>query len=532
MVDPERAYLRNIFGLESVMSKCTTEVALRGILTFVALIAFQAVVVAQPQTRLTTFDNAGKTHFALSVKAQVSEGSQASDVVIYVDTSASQNGVFKQDSIATVKQLLRNLSSEDRVKIMAVDIDPVALTEDFVSVTAADVDTAMEALGDRIPLGTTDIEAMLLQASNQFANDSGRNKNVIYIGDGISSSNLMETPVFKTVVNQLVKNQVSVSSFAIGPERNVAIMAALANHTGGNVRVASDSENIVVETAAALAQTVHGSVFWPTNVERDAAVIEMYPISFPPLRSDRDSVVMGTVSDATNLTFNLTGDVHSKSQSMVLQVAGEASSDDFAFLPAMIREARDDKGLRLPTVGSAGLREFASVRAQKSLQLSNLTEQALNSGDQAAAELFGHGAIANSSNPAGTRAALALMADSKPKFRAVSSPVVPAKPKLQVQAGTFSTSPTVADQVEDPFSSEPLDSGSGNKPTDSGSGTQAAPGSGTQPAPGSGTQPAPGSGTQATPGSGTQATPGSGTCLLYTSPSPRDKRQSRMPSSA
>ena len=26
--------------------------------------------------------------------------------------------------------------------------------------------------------------------------------------------------------------------------------------------------------------------------------------------------------------------------------------------------------------------------------------------------------------------------------------------------------------------------------------------------------------------------PGSGTCLLYTSPSPRDKRQSRMPSSA
>ena len=33
-------------------------------------------------------------------------------------------------------------------------------------------------------------------------------------------------------------------------------------------------------------------------------------------------------------------------------------------------------------------------------------------------------------------------------------------------------------------------------------------------------------------GSQTQVVGGTGTCLLYTSPSPRDKRQSRMPSSA
>ena len=33
-------------------------------------------------------------------------------------------------------------------------------------------------------------------------------------------------------------------------------------------------------------------------------------------------------------------------------------------------------------------------------------------------------------------------------------------------------------------------------------------------------------------GGGTYRAPGAGGCLLYTSPSPRDKRQSRMPSSA
>lgn len=118
MADPERAYLQNIFGLESVMSKCTTEVALRGILTFVAVIAFQAVTVAQSQIRLATFDNARETYFALSVKAEPTSESRASDVVIYVDTSASQNGAFKRDSIAIVKQILRNLSADDQVKIV------------------------------------------------------------------------------------------------------------------------------------------------------------------------------------------------------------------------------------------------------------------------------------------------------------------------------------------------------------------------------------------------------------------------------
>ena len=99
MADPERAYLRNIFGLEFVMSKCTPEVALRGILTFLAVVAFQAVAVAQSQSqsRLGTFDHGNETYFALSVKAQPSKLLRASDIVICVDTSASQNGPYKRE---------------------------------------------------------------------------------------------------------------------------------------------------------------------------------------------------------------------------------------------------------------------------------------------------------------------------------------------------------------------------------------------------------------------------------------------------
>ena len=453
MADPERACLQNIFGLESVMTKCTTEVALRGILTFVAVIAFQAVTFAQPQCRLATFDNAGKTYFALSVKAQSSESSRASDVVICVDTSASQTGPFKQGSIAIAKQILRNLSAEDRVKVLAVDIDPVVLTKDFVSPSDSSVGAAMETLGERVPLGTTDFEAMLSQTATLFPSKSQRNKNIIYIGDGISSDNLLETSAFKTVVDKLVKNQVSVSSFAIGPDRNVALMASLANHTGGNVQIDTDSENTIVEAASALVQTVHGSVFWPTNVQPSEAVIEMYPAAFPPLRSDRDSVLLGSIARADSIEFSLVGDIDSKSQTLDLRVVPESSSKDFAFLPGMIREAKNDKGLRLPTVGSAGLREFALSRTKKSLRLSNLAAQALSAGNITAAERLGQGALVNSNDPSGTRAALLAMA--KPKYRVQDDVFgVPSEVQIEAPPAPVDLAPV---QLEIPVPSAPVE---------------------------------------------------------------------------
>ena len=450
MADPERAYLQNIFGLESVMSKCTTEVALRGILTFMAVIAFQAVAIAQSESRLATFDHGDETYFAMSVKAQLSELSRATDVIICIDTSASQNGPYKRDSIAIVKQILRNLSADDRVKIMAVDIDPVALTEDFVAVSGAGVNSALKTLNQRVPLGTTDLDAMLNQVATLFPSQSQRNKNVIYVGDGISSGNLRMTPAFKAVVDKLVKNQVSVSSFAIGPETDVLTMAVLANHTGGNVLIDNDSDNLIVEAASALAKTVHGSVFWPADVKAAESVVEMYPAAFPPLRSDRDSVVLGTVSDSANAEFVLAGSIDNKSHTIQLQATPEASSKEFAFLPGMIREARNDRGLRLPTLGSAGLREFAAVRTKKSDRLSDLAAQALNSGDLMAAERLGQGAIANSNNPEITRTILTAIA--KPQYRVQAK----AKPQYPVQESPFDPPADIQLESTSPFDSAPV----------------------------------------------------------------------------
>ena len=123
--------------LEFVMSKCTTKVALRrmfvaflavGILATVGNNSFAAGNgIFEPGTdepTMATYDDAGETHFALSITPLMSSETQpSSDVVIYVDTSASQAGAFKRDSIEAVRQLVKNLNAEDRVQI--VDALPI-----------------------------------------------------------------------------------------------------------------------------------------------------------------------------------------------------------------------------------------------------------------------------------------------------------------------------------------------------------------------------------------------------------------------
>ena len=427
------------------MSKCTTEVALRGIFTALVAVALQTSVFAQEQPRLATFDDdAGSTHFALSVSPQDAESvARPSDVLIYVDTSASQSGAYKRDSIAAVKQILRNLNADDRVKISAVDLDPVALVNDFVSPASADVAGAIKSLNQRVALGTTDVGSMLDQASTAFS-DPSRNKNVIYIGDGISADKLMLTPAFETTLTKLIDNRVSVSSFGIGPERNVELMAALANHTGGNVLLDSDAEGAIREASAGLAKTVHGSVLWPTDGKLDPSVSEMYPKRFPPLRTDRDTIVLGKLADRDEIELSVTGELNGKSVTYDWKIAPEASDKSFAFLPGMIKDASKDSGLRLPTVGSDGLKEFARVRQEKAMHLSDLTQKALVAGDMTAAERLGQGALGVSSNPAGLRVALKAMA---PMYKVQENLFGDAEPA----ADAFQEEAAIPQGLDDPF---------------------------------------------------------------------------------
>ena len=295
------------------MSTCT--VALRGL--FVVLVGLSFVttpfgtVVAQTEntspTRMATFEDAGETSFALSIGPESQDRQRASDVIVFVDTSASQTGAYKRDSIELLRGLIRNLSGDDRISICAIDLESVALFRGFVGPMDDKVSIAIENLVNRVALGSTDMESMIETATESFGNDKSRNRNVIYIGDGISRAGILHTEAFTKAVKQLAEKQISVSSFAIGPERNIALLAALANNSGGNIVIDTDAVDSVGKGAAVLAETVHGSVFWPQTAKLPENLVEVYPGKCPPMRTDRDTILIGSISDRNALTMELSG---------------------------------------------------------------------------------------------------------------------------------------------------------------------------------------------------------------------------------
>lgn len=446
--------------LEFVMSKCTTKVALRGMFVGLLAVGLQIVCASDSsafdsglfesgddEPRMATYDNAGETHFALSITPQVAADSQrASDVVVYVDTSASQSGAFKRDSIAALKHLIKNLNAEDRIQIVAIDLDPVPLTKGLKSPDSDEVQVAIENLSERVSLGSTDMEAMLTSAAKVFPNSESRNKNIIYIGDGISRGSILHSESFGKLLAGLTKNHITVSSFAIGPDRNVELMAALANNTGGNLFIDTDDEDSVRQSALGLSTTVHGSVLWPTDGKLDDSVIEIFPHQFPPLRTDRDTIILGSLTDRDSVELQVTGMMNGQEQEFSWNIEPETSSADFAFLPGMVKDARKDQGLTLPTLGSTGLREYARTRTAQANQLSDLGGAALASGNKETARKLASAAINLSADPANTRADLLAMAatykiqdgddpfGTKPQDPAGDDPVTPEVPAEQPAA--------------------------------------------------------------------------------------------------
>ena len=77
--------------------------------------------------RLETFAKNEKAgYFALSLTPSVALGEAAGcDVVVLVDTSASQTGPFREKSLAVLKSIVSGLGGNDRVQLFAVDLDPI-----------------------------------------------------------------------------------------------------------------------------------------------------------------------------------------------------------------------------------------------------------------------------------------------------------------------------------------------------------------------------------------------------------------------
>ncbi len=76
----------------------------------------------------------GATYFALCLTPQAALPQQeASDVVVLFDTSASEVGQFRDKGMEVLHGLLATLGEKDHVRLMAVDLKAVPMTQNFVA---------------------------------------------------------------------------------------------------------------------------------------------------------------------------------------------------------------------------------------------------------------------------------------------------------------------------------------------------------------------------------------------------------------
>ncbi len=226
----------------------------------------------------------------------------ARDVVILFDTSASQTGLIRDKALASLESLLGSLAGQDRVLLLAVDLDAVPMSPDWMPAQGPAIKQAVAALKARVPLGATDIQAALDAAIARFDAKSTTPRIVAYIGDGMSSANFMPLPEYRKLIDRLVARRVSVSSYAIGPRLDSPLLASLANQTGGMLVVDDDSID-PKQAASFLAKSVRAAVLWPTKVNWPEAVAEVYPERMPPLRTDRDTVVLGKLAGTARTSW-------------------------------------------------------------------------------------------------------------------------------------------------------------------------------------------------------------------------------------
>ena len=358
-----------------------------------ALDAQGASQVLTKASRLATCQRDGKTLFALSLlSGTMAEAKAMPRVAVIVDTSASQNGVYRRESIDIAKSLIEALPDGARVSLLACDVESqvyAGLTE----LGSTELASGFETLEKRVPLGTSDIAGALRSALKSLGDS--QDKSIVYIGDGFHLSNLLNTAEFDSLIGELVAARCSVNSLAIGPKTDCEFLATLANHTGGRILVRSNIQGVTLQQIGTELSTVASMpVFWPKEAVWPVGISTRYPERIPPIRSDRDSILIGVMSTKSlQGTLRIDGEIAGRAKTLQWDLVSEPSNPDLGFWGALISKASSNAGVLLPTAGSDALREVGELLSSSSDVLVKDAKFALHVGDTAAAKAIAQEAL-------------------------------------------------------------------------------------------------------------------------------------------
>ena len=217
---------------------------------------------AAPPSATVTFTEAtqpaqGQPVTAIGMKTAGGDTAGPAQVLVLIDTSASQTGEFRRRALDAVAGLLENARPDDRFAIAAVDVNCTPLAKEFQPSRSPAVTQATRALDARTPLGATDLVGALVAAADFFAAaPADTPRAIVYVGDGPGLTGI-DPAEFSQAIDALRAKRIAVSSLGIGPQINWPCLAAVANATGGMLLVPEEKDAAKEAGARIGAAAVH-----------------------------------------------------------------------------------------------------------------------------------------------------------------------------------------------------------------------------------------------------------------------------------
>ncbi len=135
------------------------------------------------------------------------------------------------------------------------------------------------------------------------------------------------------------------------------------------------------EAGRQLAAAAKSTVLWPTATTWPAEMTAVFPKRTPPLRSDRETVVIGTLKGKGPLNAEMTVQGASGPQKLAFTVPPSTSDDSNHYLIPLVEQARADGGITLPLLGAASLAEARQTVDASVRDLCKLAQQAMAAGN-------------------------------------------------------------------------------------------------------------------------------------------------------
>lgn len=318
----------------------------------------------------------GENYAALGVRLSPGqiEARQPAQVLLLVDTSASQVGEFRKRGIELVGQVLGRLTPEQQVDVWVVDVDQTSVLSGLTQLDREKIASVSQALNRRIPAGATDLPAALEKALETL--DPARSAAVIYVGDGYSAANLVSSQKMKELSDKLASRRVPIISYVIGAQTDYQLLGAIALRSGGVVLSELPGQSSE-QAAEKLVSATQAEVWYPESL-RVSHGLQLLPHTALPVRSDRETFYLTKFPEASLPAASLILSDAKHSGETAFKLSEQAEST--AALRAMWLRADKDSGLSQALAGQVVMRAAKTSFEDHVAAMLNQANDAANRG--------------------------------------------------------------------------------------------------------------------------------------------------------